>query len=478
MARKEQNKDQKKVSSKAEKQPAPAKKRGPAKAVKAAKAKSTPVEITASMQHAMETLSDMQLGGCIFDKEDRIISLNRRFSEVTGLQPEKIIGKKLAKNALWGTGEEQKQFAELFAEARNSGKTIAGERWPAGTGEEGNRYWNITLLPQQEDSKEYSGMYLTIEETCDSVPETGMAELIGGILKEGVQHNEPQSLLDSLVGILRDFCRCSHVKIALADKSEEHLIKAETGQELGLWDAGETLAADVINRLFEWSGEEPPPYQNSRRTIYLANINLIEDSLEGSLKDLVVNLRNSYGFRSIAFIPVKDGSRIKGFIQLANTKAGGIPAAILQAVEIAADQLHVMLERIELKEDLRRQRESLLRQMHERSAHLEAMSGRLKQEVFERKKSQDEMREQRDLAVTLNGIVNLDEALQLCLETAIRVADADSGGIYLVDRQMGGLVLSCSKGLSDEFIATVSQYEQSSPNYELVMKMNPVYATM
>jgi GAF domain-containing protein len=115
--------------------------------------------------------------------------------------------------------------------------------------------------------------------------------------------------------------------------------------------------------------------------------------------------------------------------------------------------------------------------MHERAAHLEALSERLKLESSERKKAHEEMRIQRDLAVALNGIENLDEALKLCLDTAISVSGMDCGGIYLADPVAGGFHLAVSRGLSDDFIKHVTYYNDSEANASIIKNGLPVYST-
>ncbi|RPJ62083.1 MAG: PAS domain S-box protein, partial [Dehalococcoidia bacterium] len=476
MVRKERKKEPKKDKSKADKKPVAEKKARLPKAAKVEKTESTPVAEMRSMPPIIEILSDARLGICFFNKNDEVEYINRHFTEITGLPLEKLAGKKLRKNALWGSRGQEDEFQALFIEARESGKNLVREHLSVGSGKEDQRYWTLNLLPQSDGKSEYSGMYLVIEELSDIRPSASMMDLINGFQQAALHHNDEQSLLDELAGILKDFSRCSYIKMAIVNKTGDGVIKAETGKEQGLWDVDQTLSADSINRIFEMNGEEAPSYRTNRGSIYLEDIGQVEDSLKGTLQELVVDLRNSYGFRSLAFVPVKTDSNITGLIQLANKKAGGIPEEVLDSIEIISDQLKVILDRMELQDEVRRQRESLLRQMHVRSAHLEALSERLKQEISERKKRQDEMRVQRDLAVKLNGIVNMDEALKLCLDTAIEVGGADSGGIYIVDRHSGELILRSSKGLSDEFLAAITLYDASSANYQMIMEMKPIYS--
>ncbi len=475
MVRKERKQEQKKPKSKVKKKLAPAKKSPVAKVAKVEKNKSETVATVPPMLPIDDLLSVVRLGICFFDKDDKVVFCNEHFSEITGLQLEKLAGKKLRKNMLWGARGQQDEFQELFNQARESGMPLIRDRLQVGTGEENERYWNLNLLPKYENNAEYSGMYLVIEDVSAIRPRAGIMELINGLQRAALHQNEMQGLLNDLAGVLKDFSNCSYIKIALIDRPANQVIRAETGGGPGLWDADQALSNDSIRMIFNEDGSEIPPYRTSGGSIYLEDINQTEDNLEGALKDLVINARNTYGFQSLALIPIKLDNRVSGFIQMSNKKAGGIPGETLEVVENTADLLKIILDRIGLKDDVRRQRENLLRQMHERSAHLEALSERLKQEISERKKAQEEMRVQRDLATELSATDNMDSALRLCLDSAMRAAGADSGGIYIIERQTGQLILMCSKGLSDEFVKTTSHYDAASPNAQLVMGMKTIY---
>ena len=84
------------------------------------------------------------------------------------------------------------------------------------------------------------------------------------------------------------------------------------------------------------------------------------------------------------------------------------------------------------------------------------------------------IRIQRDLAVALNGESNLDAALSLCFDTALKVSGMDAGGIYLFDSN-GGLDLAVHRGHSDDFIKGVRYLEPDSSAVEMVHRGAPAY---
>jgi PAS domain S-box-containing protein len=84
-------------------------------------------------------------------------------------------------------------------------------------------------------------------------------------------------------------------------------------------------------------------------------------------------------------------------------------------------------------------------------------------------------KEQNSLSIALNESISFQEGLSLCLNSAIRIAEMDSGGIYLLNKITGDLNLIINKGLSKEFQEAVETYHVDSDNAKLVMAGQPVY---
>ncbi len=94
----------------------------------------------------------------------------------------------------------------------------------------------------------------------------------------------------------------------------------------------------------------------------------------------------------------------------------------------------------------------------------------------ERKRAEELIRIQRDLAVALGAARSMEETLHLGLQAAIRASNADCGGVYLVDKPSEALDLAYHEGLPDDFIKSASHFAADSPNARLVMAGQSIYA--
>lgn len=121
-----------------------------------------------------------------------------------------------------------------------------------------------------------------------------------------------------------------------------------------------------------------------------------------------------------------------------------------------AHRIRTEVESRRTEEALSNAYEDLERKVEERTAELKKMNEQLINEIDERRKVEDALILQRELGNTLCKTVNLAEALDLILKTAVRLDEIDCGGIYLADAKNGEFDLSSSQGISGHFLSKFS----------------------
>jgi PAS domain S-box-containing protein len=85
------------------------------------------------------------------------------------------------------------------------------------------------------------------------------------------------------------------------------------------------------------------------------------------------------------------------------------------------------------------------------------------------------LRLQRDLATALNSISDLNEALGLILDAALKVDGIDGGAVYIIDESTGGLDMLLHKGLSERFAEGCSHCDKDSPRSRIALAGELIY---
>ncbi len=85
------------------------------------------------------------------------------------------------------------------------------------------------------------------------------------------------------------------------------------------------------------------------------------------------------------------------------------------------------------------------------------------EDISERKNNECAIQLQRDLGISLGKTNNLEDALEMILETALGFDSVDSGGIYIVNEETNEYELLVHRGLAEEFVRSVSRIAPDDP---------------
>ena len=96
-------------------------------------------------------------------------------------------------------------------------------------------------------------------------------------------------------------------------------------------------------------------------------------------------------------------------------------------------------------------------------------------DITELKQSQNIMAIQRDLGMALAKSTSLQDALNLCLDAAIRATGFDAGGIYIIDPVSGDAHLASSRGVSDRFVSSVKYYASGAKFTKIILQGKSLY---
>lgn len=98
-------------------------------------------------------------------------------------------------------------------------------------------------------------------------------------------------------------------------------------------------------------------------------------------------------------------------------------------------------------------------------------------DITGRRQAEKLLRIQHELSFALCSTSNLKRALDLLLEAACRIDGIDCGNVYLENREAGEVEQVSHRGLSPQFVESVSSFPLDSPQVRLVESGKPVYGT-
>lgn len=96
-------------------------------------------------------------------------------------------------------------------------------------------------------------------------------------------------------------------------------------------------------------------------------------------------------------------------------------------------------------------------------------------DITDRLQAEYLFRAERDLGMAIGLSDNLSDTLNICLKAAIDATNMDCGGIYLVDKETGDLMLIVHDGLPEAFVQAASYFRADSENARLIMNGKPIY---
>lgn len=96
-------------------------------------------------------------------------------------------------------------------------------------------------------------------------------------------------------------------------------------------------------------------------------------------------------------------------------------------------------------------------------------------DVTERKEAEKMLEIQRELGVSLSTTWNLQTMLNQILDACLKIEEIDAAGIYLRDELLDQINLVAHRGLSPEFVKSISIYRADSPEARQIWTEKPVY---
>ena len=174
-------------------------------------------------------------------------------------------------------------------------------------------------------------------------------------------HTRMNTLLDEVVGALKKLSGCEAIGIRILDDNGNIPYESYTGFPCEFYKlesplsihSDECMCISVINDDIDTS----LPYFTENGSFYMNATTKFLNSLSPEDRMKTRNVCNSFGYESVALVPIKIGYKILGLIHCADQSENRVPLELVRTLEQLAIQLGAIIEKVNAGEALRESEE-------------------------------------------------------------------------------------------------------------------------
>ena len=269
------------------------------------------------------------------------------------------------------------------------------------------------------------------------------------------RHTRMTDVLKDFISEMRKFTDCRSVAVRILNDAGGLPYVAALGfdREFCSLDATDTIRKSGICRMIL---EHPPrpkqPFFSPYGSFHHNHCTRFWGSVPEYEKDPLQNPCCHSGFESLALIPIRSGDSNIGLIHLADRRKNRVPLDVVEILEGAAMQLGSAIQRIRAEEALKVSHEMLEKKVLERTEALLLTNAKLKQEIEERRKTEEsllhyqaqlrklsaellktEERERRRIASEIHDRIGQTLAIAKIQLGSLRAATSDAATLGAVD---------------------------------------------
>jgi signal transduction histidine kinase len=161
--------------------------------------------------------------------------------------------------------------------------------------------------------------------------------------------------------------------------------------------------------MLSWAIRIKPGLVTEAGSLCVGSTSNLMTTLSEADKSQICDVCGTYGYESVALIPIRLADRIIGLIHLADARTHMFAPETIAILEGTALQLGIGIERVRTREALQESYRELERRVQERTAQLVSANELLNLEIEERKLSEKKLLEQQDKLRSLSSELLLTE---------------------------------------------------------------------
>jgi PAS domain S-box-containing protein len=335
------------------------------------------------------------------------VDVNDGFSELSGYSKTDVLGKSALEIPLW---ENPRDREKMVAELQKHGYV---NNFEARFKKKDNRLVD-GLISARVITLSDEPHILAVSRDISDLKITEKTLLASrSFLQISNRHTEMNPLLKEFIAQIKLLTGCSAVGMRVLDENGNIPYLAYEGFSPEFYESENPHTIDSIRCMCSdvvlGKVKIKPDLVTEAGSFCVGSTSYLMTTLSEADKSQICDVCGTFGYESVALIPIRLADRILGLIHLADARMHMFAPETIAILERTAMQLAVGIERIHTREALQKSHRELERRVQERTAQLVSANELLNLEIEERKFTEKKLMEQQDKLRSLSSELQLTE---------------------------------------------------------------------
>jgi PAS domain S-box-containing protein len=340
-------------------------------------------------------------------EDGRIININDGFTELAGYTREEVLGRSALDIPLWTDAEKR---AEMVAELQKDGQI---NNFEAEFKHKDGRLVDSLISARVITLSDEPHILAVIRDISELKKNEKTLLAAQNFLRISNRHTEMHPLLKEFIALIKGLTNCSAIGMRVLDGNGNIPYQAHEGFSSEFYESENPHATDSIRCMCSdvilGKIKIKPRLVTEGGSFYVGSTSRLMTTLSKAQKNQICDVCGTYGYESVALIPIRLSDRILGLIHLADARTDKFSPETIAILEGAAMQLGTSLERVRAEEALQKSHRELEERVGERTAQLISTNELLNLEIEERKFNEKKLLGQQEKLRSLSSELMLTE---------------------------------------------------------------------
>ena len=340
-------------------------------------------------------------------KDGRLVECNEGFTQLTGYSREEALGTSALDIPLWNDAQEREKMVAALQKDGWVDNFEAKLKHKDGRLVDGLISARVIMLNEEPH------ILAVTRNISELKQKENTLRTSRNLLKISNRYREVDPLLKEFIAYIKSLTNCSAIGIRVLDGNGNIPYQAYEGFSPEFYEAENPhtiddtrcMCSDVVRGKLKIKAGLLTP----GGSFYVGSTSRLMTTLSEAEKSRICNVCSTYGYESVALIPIRMADRIHGLIHIADPRKNLLPAEIVEILEGAAMQLGTAIERVRAEEALQKSHWELEKRVAERTAKFWWANEQLNLEVEERISNEKKLREQQEKLRSLSSKLLLTE---------------------------------------------------------------------